>query len=228
MKTGWLDDDIISYWQPKFTKAQYISICWFSVVAVLAVQYAMEPQKGEFVQILNLQGNHWITVSNVGCQPGHINMYDSLHMKLSKDLKKLIADLLQHPGRTITVTHCNVQWQSGGSDCGVFAIAFATSICAGQDPTMKVFDQKKMRKHLITCLENAKMTPFPERSLKRARALKKSQEEVPVYCICRLPDDGKVMVQCGKCSEWYHTSCVQIPRKFLRKDCKEDYYCKCC
>ena len=157
-------------------------------------------------------------MSNVVCQPGHINVYDSLHMTLSKGL---IADLLQHPGRTITITHCNVQWQSGGGDCGVFAIAFATSICARHDPTMKVFDQKKMRKHLITCLENAKITPFPEHSLKRARALKKSQEEVPVYCICRLPDDGSVMVQCEKCSEWYHTSCVQIPKNSSKKIAKK-------
>ena len=37
--------------------------------------------------------------------------------------------------------YCDVQWQSGGSDCGIFALAFATSLCSGQDPTTTSYDQ---------------------------------------------------------------------------------------
>ena len=38
--------------------------------------YAVE--RGEFVQIVNVRGNHWITVSNIGCQLNHLNVYDSI------------------------------------------------------------------------------------------------------------------------------------------------------
>ena len=29
----------------------------------------------------------------------------------------------------------------------------------------------------------------------------------PVYCICRKPDRGDLMVQCDTCTEWFHGSC---------------------
>ena len=35
--------------------------------------------------------------------------------------------------KIITVTYVNVQYKIGASDCGLFALAFATSLCSGQD-----------------------------------------------------------------------------------------------
>ena len=32
----------------------------------------------------------------------------------------------------------------------------------------------------------------------------------PVYCICRGPDRGDLMVQCDTCSEWFHGTCVGV------------------
>ena len=29
----------------------------------------------------------------------------------------------------------------------------------------------------------------------------------PVYCICRKPDRGDLMIQCDSCSEWFHGTC---------------------
>ena len=37
--------------------------------------------------------------------------------------------------------------QSGVDDCGLFAIANATSVCYGQDPAVMNFDQSLMRLH---------------------------------------------------------------------------------
>jgi len=221
----WLDDEVITAAQ-HLLKDQYPAVGSLQT-PTLASKLALEPQTSEFVQILNLNNNHWITVSTVGCQPGHINVYDSLHMTLSEHIKKVLADLLRRQDRTITINHCNVQWQSGSSDCGLFAIAFATAICSGHDPATRVFDQSQMRQHMITCFNNRKITAFPERSMKRV--VKKSKQEViEVYCVCRLPDDGSVMIQCSRCEEWYHPSCVRVPRKFLKKECKEQYICKFC
>ena len=32
-----------------------------------------------YIQIVHCQGCHWIAVSTIGCQPGEINVYDSLY-----------------------------------------------------------------------------------------------------------------------------------------------------
>ena len=104
------------------------------------------------------------------------------------------------------VSHCDVQWQSGANDCGLFAIAFATAICAGQNPATKVFDQGKMRGHLMQCFHNGRITPFPEHSRKRVMK-KPNQEVLPIFCTFRLPDEGDTMVQ-YKCKEWFHPRCV--------------------
>ena len=36
---------------------------------VLAETLSFNIQQGVFVQVLNILGNHWLTVSTVGCQP---------------------------------------------------------------------------------------------------------------------------------------------------------------
>ena len=71
----WLDDAIITAAQYSL-KSQHPAIGGLQP-PVLATKLAMKPQTGEFVQILNIQRNHWMLVSTVGCQMGHVNVYDS-------------------------------------------------------------------------------------------------------------------------------------------------------
>ena len=33
---------------------------------------------GDFIQILHVNGNHWVFVSSINCQPGYVNILDSL------------------------------------------------------------------------------------------------------------------------------------------------------
>ncbi len=54
-----------------------------------------------------------------------------------------------------------LQWQSGASDCGVFAIAFAYHVARWDDVGDMEFDQGKMRSHLSNCFSNKKLLPFP-------------------------------------------------------------------
>ena len=98
---------------------------------------AFEPQSQEFVQILNMNGNHWVTVSAIGCDRGHLNVYDSLHGKLLTETKKVVANLLQHTGNCLTLHYHNVQWENGANDCGQFAIVFACALCSGENPANK-------------------------------------------------------------------------------------------
>ena len=59
------------------------------------------------------------------------------------------------------------QQQSNTADCGVFAIAFATAICNGQDPEKLLFKTSDMRKHLNDCLEDKKMWQFPAKLINK-------------------------------------------------------------
>ena len=64
-------------------------------------------------------------------------------------------------GPIIKVEWANVAKQTGGDDCGLFAIAFATSICHNRDPVRVQYKQEKMREHLLQCFQKSFMEPFP-------------------------------------------------------------------
>ena len=81
----------------------------------------------------------------------------------------------------------DVQRQSGGGDCGLFAIAFATSICFGTHPETKFYCQAKMRQHLMKCIEEGVMTEFPVQRTRRCTAKIKNKQVIKVYCVCRMP-----------------------------------------
>ena len=100
------------------TPEETVSIYWRISVHSLADVYGMDPQPStEFVQILNVNRNHWIVISTVNCPAPTVDVHDSFDLSLSSCLKKLVADLLQSPSEEITIRYCDVQWQSGGSDC---------------------------------------------------------------------------------------------------------------
>lgn len=54
-----------------------------------------------------------------------------------------------------------VQQQSNGSDCGVFAAAFATCLAYGIHPETVQFDVPKMRNHLYQSLKSGVLKMFP-------------------------------------------------------------------
>lgn len=53
-----------------------------------------------------------------------------------------------------------------------------------------------------------------------------------VYCWCRRPDDGRRMVGCDSCSEWFHVNCVNYNNKSKRHSSDGDdvdvYICISC
>ena len=81
-------------------------------------------------------GSHWLTISTINCLPGRVNIYDSLVGKnVTLDTKVQIARLLHTPLPEITLHVMNIEQQSNGSDCGLYVIATALEVCAGNDPT---------------------------------------------------------------------------------------------
>ena len=181
----------------------------------------------EFVQVLNIRGNHWVTISNVNCPPNHINVFDSmLYGDLPTRSKQQIAAIMFTESKDITLNFMDVQSQRGASDCGLFSRAFATSICFGFDPVHIQYTQADLRNHLIRCLANGAMSTFPHTQRKRYSVRKISVVKYGLYCTCRQPESGQ-MVQCNVCHEWYHDECVTIPNK-VWMDKKLKWICKQC
>ena len=54
-----------------------------------------------------------------------------------------------------------IQQHKNGSDCDVFAAAFATSLVYGVPPQLLQFDVPKLGSHLCACLKAEKMEMFP-------------------------------------------------------------------
>ena len=53
------------------------------------------------------------------------------------------------------------QNQIGENDCGIYALAFATSLAFGMDPASQVYDQDRVRRRLANCFEANKFFQFP-------------------------------------------------------------------
>ncbi len=78
----------------------------------------------------------------------------------------VLANLIGNKEFTLITPSC--QKQTDRTSCGVFAIAFATSIALGLDPSTLVFEKEaKMREHLKDCLNKRVLTAFPTTSNSR-------------------------------------------------------------
>ena len=116
---------------------------------------------GEFVQILHTRNSHWVCVSSLGCVHGEVNLYDSLyHNVIDEEVKSQVSNLVG-PTNFTGLNVIPVQQQRNGSDCGIFAAAFATCLVFGVSPDRVQFDVSKMRSHLYSCIKNGTLELFP-------------------------------------------------------------------
>ena len=125
---------------------------------LLQQNFSWAVPSSEFVQVLHVNGNHWITISNIGISDNSVNVYDSLYNGITQTTKELISKYV-HKDR-IKLNIINVQQQENDSDCGVFAIAFAKCLLEGKDPSL--YDFVNPRKHLAQFLPEGIIPPFPK------------------------------------------------------------------
>jgi len=94
----------------------------------------------------------------------NIFIYDSLNNKtLHKHHEQFLKRLFQtYDFDKNPVKFPTVQCQPNYSDCGVFAIAFATSLLFNIKPDKVKYDHKLMRSHLIKILETNIIEHFPQ------------------------------------------------------------------
>ena len=72
----WLTDSVINAAQTLLKKS-FLHVGELQPT-ILAETLGFAIGRGEFIQILNISNNHWLTVSNIGCSQGHVNVYDSI------------------------------------------------------------------------------------------------------------------------------------------------------
>ncbi|CAF1325494.1 unnamed protein product [Rotaria sordida] len=110
--------------------------------------------------IFNANNNHWLTIANLGSD-NIWKIYDSLSYP-KESLVKFFQDIL--PGKErVVLSFENVQQQVGGNDCGLFALAFATSLCYEDIPSSLFYDQKSLRNHYVNFIENNEIQRFPSK-----------------------------------------------------------------
>ena len=59
-------------------------------------------------------------------------------------------------------SHSPVHKQTDGCNCGPFTITCAAGILHRKSSMEAAFDVSEMRRHLIICLEQQELTPFPK------------------------------------------------------------------
>ena len=71
-----------------------------------------------------------------------------------------------------------------------------------------VDDQKVIRSHLLSCLVDGEMNPFPCKKMTRRCKTKKTCI-IAIHCTCRTQETGN-MVEHEQC-EWFHQDCAKVP-----------------
>ena len=208
---AWLNGSIISACQV-ILASQFTRKSGFQdVLHGIVMDYTIQTQG--FIQVLHdADRNHWVTISNVGSsEPEVVHVYDSMFSYSSPCLHAQVACLLHTTKPSFKLAFVDLHKQDGYNDCGVFAVAFAATLCFDQQPGKFIFHQNQMRQHLLACLERSCFTMFPVKSERRHGMKIRNLEHVNVYCLCRMPDipNQPKMISCSNCSEWFHaSSCV--------------------
>lgn len=111
------------------------------------------------VQIFHIKGNHWV------CAATHksgkqVLVYDLAYSTWDKASLALLQTQFRCSIGSIKLVD-GVQTQLGRSECGLFAIAFATKFAIHGDPAVNTYNRALTRSHLIHCFTQGTMKPFP-------------------------------------------------------------------
>ena len=118
------------------------------------------------LQIVHCRSDHWILASNMTCEEGLLDVYDSVYSTIDDGTLTVLHNLFEFSDVQIV----EFQKQVGGSDCGLFSIAIATEILFDSttssiyDSTKLYFCQDSMRSHVLKCFEQGIFSVFPKQN----------------------------------------------------------------
>ncbi|KAG1653542.1 Gypsy retrotransposon integrase-like protein 1 [Nymphon striatum] len=202
--TDWLDDNVIDAAQ-SLLSVQFNSLAGFQAACSLCEPKFggyMPSDSSSFVQIVNVNRNHWSVVSNLSSEAGSqgkvVQYYDSLLVGANKRCvpfsvcQVAASTLFCQSSEKITVDVMDCQKQSGGNDCGLFAVAHATALCFGMDPSLFQWKQDQMRSHLKKCISSGRIEMFPHTYQNVHKKVILFSFDFDIYCHCRKPYDKKM------------------------------------
>ena len=157
---------------------------------------------GMSLQILHTRQSHWAAFEVGGSD---VCLYDSAYTSASTDRLEVIPQLVRSKDQ---IQVMNVAKQTGTADCALYAMAMIASLGLGIDPLSVVLNQEELRPHLVNTLEVVTVSAFPVIKHRRPASRVAKVEACPVYCYCRLPDNGETMVCCDHCEDWFHLGSI--------------------
>ncbi|XP_038069265.1 uncharacterized protein LOC119738441 [Patiria miniata] len=144
---------------------------------VLGNVLQFKPIVSDGIQVIQNGSNHWVTLRKLGEK---VKVMDSKNMGLTRQLTHQVINLCgvvdsnndddEAGNGTLEVRLPRMHRQRGSSDCGVFAVAYATEMAFQGNPELVVYEQKRLRRHLEACLECREMKPFPKKACKERTA----------------------------------------------------------
>ncbi|XP_047124446.1 uncharacterized protein LOC105850359 isoform X2 [Hydra vulgaris] len=216
-----LNDNVIHFFQQLMSNQFNISIGLQDPIKGKVMSFDICPSD-PFVQILHDGNLHWICVTTYDCKPGEIYIFDSLfHGSISIATKRQICSILRCPKKKIVIKVLPIQQQTNGVDCGLYAIAWARQVLEANKipPSTLMFEQSKMRIHLLNCILNNQLDVFPTAvTPSMFRRCVGKNFHIPLHCSCRMfwivEDEhifNRQMAQCCTCKKWFHRECQKIP-----------------
>ncbi|CAC5424291.1 Protein mono-ADP-ribosyltransferase PARP15 [Mytilus coruscus] len=156
----WLEDIEIEL-AMHLVKNNHPNIDGLQPVTVALAEGYKKP-KGPFIQIINVSGQHWVTLSNIGCPRNNVRVFDSWKRHLQGDTKRAIFAIMDRDSKgQVFVDLCQFQRQRNDADCGCFAAASMVAIANGMEPSKLIWDTRTLRSHFVQCLNQSQMKPFP-------------------------------------------------------------------
>ena len=109
---------------------------------------------------------HWVAATTFGCGPGEVVIMDSLNGgSIPHHVKNQVCYILHTDKKEVNFTIASVQQQTGGVDCGLFALAFVNYILENCSlPTCVNFDQSQMRTTLRRSLQQKQISPVESKT----------------------------------------------------------------
>ena len=191
---------------------------------------------GPSLQIHFTGQTHWLlsvkTDKNI---PFVIDSMRSSEHGLTSAKEIQLCQIYENNGSDIDVFVISPVLQTNHSDCGVYAIANAVEFannglqsCLDEMTCDWIYDEDKMRIHLLKCFEKKQLTPFPKIGRKHRIKLKPKHHKIVINCPCRLPNFFHFeMIGCSKCNASWHKKCVQDHIENLPLS-NEDFVCPSC
>ena len=185
------------------------------------------------VQVHHTGHDHWVL--SIQDTSGTVFLLDSKNPRqtVSASTQIQMSRIYSSNGNVIPFNLPTVQQQTNSIDCGVFAIAYAIEFCFKQYAGGKglTFNTSVMRDHLLQCLSNKQLQPFPKVQPKKTLKLHKNTS-VYINIVkdynakCDLPNIYDNMVSCPECDNWFHYRCATDTTKESFSDCS--FVCSNC